>query len=193
MAVDPSAEDFAPKVVAVGAVAVDDLAHHPLPDERGGEQLEFPVAAVFQEHEGRSGTFLRFDEGIAVLHGIGAADFERRDLAGLHTVDRNGNVRLPRGCNDDGVDRVILQQFVIVSARLGLCSRFLSDHLGGFLLPVLVQIADCDDVRLFHFCDDGRQQLSAASQSDKSNIYLFHLVTSDFPITKIIPSCLDEG
>ena len=176
MAVDPSPQHFRAEIVGIRSVAVDDLPHHPPPYKGGREELEFAVAAVFQEHEGRFGLLVDADELFAVLHRIGAAHFERRHFARAHAVGGDRNVRFPRGRNDDGVDILFFERFPVVGILSGRAAARLFDERRRFFHPVFIDVGDGDDLRLFHLVHHGCERLAAASEPDEGNFYFLHMI-----------------
>ena len=140
MAVDSSPQHFRAEIVGIRSVAVHDLPHHPPPYKGGREELEFAVAAVFQEHEGRFGLFIDADELFAVLHRIGAAHFERRHFARAHAVGGDRNVRFPRGRDDDGVHLFFFECFSVVGILFGRAAARLFDKRRRFFHPVFIDV-----------------------------------------------------
>ena len=176
MAVDPSPQHFRAEIVGIRSVAVHDLPHHPPPYKGGREELEFAVAAIFQEHEGRFGLLVDADELFAVLHRIGAAHFERRHFARAHAVGGDRNVRFPRGRDDNGVHLFFFECFSVVGILSGRAAARLFDKRRYIPHPVFIDVGNGDDLRLFHLVHHGCERLAAASEPDEGNFYFLHMI-----------------
>ena len=120
-----AAADLPTQVVAVRAVGVDHLAQLALTDHTGGDQLVLAVAAVFQEHKGGLCLFPCAYQFPAVVHAVAAADLQAADLALLHGLDGQRDMRFPGSRNDNGIHIGIAEQVAVV----GIFGRF---HTTGF-------------------------------------------------------------
>ena len=93
---DPVAVVVAPQVVDVRALGMDEFAELAEAAEVQGEHLDFAVAAVLKLHAVALEPLGSLDELPAFVDGERGRDLGRDVLAGVHRVERDGDVKLPR-------------------------------------------------------------------------------------------------
>ena len=162
------------QIVAVAALAVDDLAEDALADHVQHHQLVTAVVAVFQQHRGNMRLLIGVHEAPAVVDGVRAADLGGGVFAGLHAVDGDLDMVGPRRRDDDALDFVDVQEVVVVRQAARFIARVFPHAVDGAPDAVLVLVADGDDFDVLHRGDETCQTEAASAETDDADFRFFH-------------------
>ena len=108
----PVAVVVAPEVVDVRALGMDEVAELAEAAEVERKHLDFAVAAVLELHAVALEPLGSLDELPALIDGKRGRNLDRDVLAGVHRVERNRNVKLPRRRVVDEIDVLVVAELL---------------------------------------------------------------------------------
>ena len=141
-----------PQVVAVAALAVDDVTEQPQLDHMHDHHLSLTVAAVLQQHERGLCALIGTDKLPAIIHGVGTAHLHSNGDSPLHGINGDGKMGLPSRHDEHSVHVIAVKDFLVIGGGKGAVPPAVNT-LGGICgagHAILVQVADRGDFYVIH-------------------------------------------
>ena len=175
MAIFLAVNDLGAQVVAIAALAVNDLTEQALLDHVHDQHFCLAVAAVLQEHEGSFGLLVGADESPAIINGVGTTNLHGHGNAVLHCINSNGEVCFPSAEDQNCLDIVAAEEIAVIRGGKGAMILAVGSYnrINTGLQTIGIQITNGSDLDVVHGDEQCIKQAKASSAKADNRCFNF--------------------